>query len=107
MQSEDQYMERTPDLVAKIRKLREAAEKEMNRFTSLSDYDVRRVVGQRPGTPQASAETVSASTAESHPKRASAKPLTTQPSLELSPAPAGPTNDGAIACECVCLTSSI
>jgi hypothetical protein len=48
MLSEDQYMERTPDLVAKIRKLRETAEKEMNRFTRLADYDVRRVIGHGP-----------------------------------------------------------
>jgi hypothetical protein len=48
MQSEDQYAERTPDLVAKVRAMREAAEKEMNRFTSVADYDVRRVVGQKP-----------------------------------------------------------
>ncbi len=48
MQNEDQYMERTPDLIAKVRQMREAAEKEMNRFTRLADYDVRRVVGQKP-----------------------------------------------------------
>ena len=48
MLNEDQYMDRTPDLVAKVRKMREAAEKEMNRFTSVADYDVRRVVGQKP-----------------------------------------------------------
>jgi hypothetical protein len=48
MQSEDQYMERTPDLIAKVRQMREATEKEMNRFTRLADYDVRRVVGQKP-----------------------------------------------------------
>ena len=47
MLSEDQYMERTPDLIAKVRQMREAAEKEMNRFTRLADYDVRRVVGQK------------------------------------------------------------
>lgn len=47
MQNEDQYMERTPDLIAKVRQMREAAEKEMNRFTRLTDYDVRRVVGQK------------------------------------------------------------
>lgn len=97
MQSEDQYMERTPDLVAKIRKLREAAEKEMNRFTSLSDYDVRRVVGQRPRTAPVSAETVSASAAESHPKRTSGKPSTTQTSIKFSPAPAEPGDDGEAA----------
>jgi Spy/CpxP family protein refolding chaperone len=48
MQNDDQYMERTPDLIAKVRQMREAAEKEMNRFTRLADYDVRRVVGQKP-----------------------------------------------------------
>lgn len=48
MLNEDQYMERTPDLIAKVRQMRESAEKEMNRFTRLADYDVRRVVGQKP-----------------------------------------------------------
>lgn len=49
MLNDDQYMERTPDVIAKIRWMREAAEKEMNRFTRLADYDVRRVVGKKPG----------------------------------------------------------
>ena len=48
MQNDGQYMERTPDLIAKVLLMREAAEKEMNRFTRLADYDVRRVVGQKP-----------------------------------------------------------
>jgi len=47
MQNDDQYMERTPDLIGKVRQMREAAEKEMNRFIRLADYDVRRVVGQK------------------------------------------------------------
>jgi hypothetical protein len=46
MQSEDQYLDRTPDLVAKVRAMREAADREMDRFTRVADYDVRRVVGQ-------------------------------------------------------------
>ena len=97
MQSEDQYMERTPDLVAKIRKLREAAEREMNRFTSLSDYDVRRVVGQRPGTVPVSTETVSSSATVGRTKRTAAKPATTQTSIEFSPALAESGDDGEIA----------
>jgi len=97
MQSEDQYVERTPDLVAKIRKLREIAEKEMNRFTCLSDYDVRRVVGQRPRAAPVSAETVSASAADSRPKRSSGRPSTTQTSIEFSPAPAESGDDGEVA----------
>ncbi|WP_035351558.1 hypothetical protein [Edaphobacter aggregans] len=97
MQGEDQYMERTPDLVAKIRKLREAAEKEMNRFTCLSDYDVRRVVGHGLMTAPVTTETVSASVTESRPKRTAAKPATTQTSIEFSPAPAESGDNGEIA----------
>jgi hypothetical protein len=41
-------MEHTADLVVKIRALREQAEKEMNRFTDVADYDVRRVTGRKP-----------------------------------------------------------
>jgi hypothetical protein len=58
MQSEDQYMDRTPDLVAKVRAMREAAEKEMNRFTRAADYDVRRIVGHGPKASPVSVETV-------------------------------------------------
>lgn len=59
MLSEDQYLDRTPDLVAKVRKMREAAEKEMNRFTRAADYDVRRVVGRKPKeTPQLATQAV-------------------------------------------------
>ena len=61
MPSEDQYAERTPDLITKIRMMRETAEREMNRFTCVADYDVRRVVGQKPRiAPDASATTVPA-----------------------------------------------
>ncbi len=57
MQNDDQYMERTPDLIAKVHQMREAAENEMNRFTRLADYDVRRFVGQKPAdNPQAAIE---------------------------------------------------
>jgi hypothetical protein len=89
MQSEDQYLERTPDLVARIRKLRETAEKEMNRFTCLSDYDVRRFVGHGPRTAP-----VSASAADSRPKKSSGKPSTAQTSIRFSPAPAEPGDGG-------------
>jgi hypothetical protein len=95
--SEEQYMERTPDLVSKISKLREAAEKEMNRFTSLSDYDVRRVVGQGPRPAPVPAQTISASTPESRTKRPVTKPTTTQTSIEFSPAPAEQGDDGEAA----------
>ena len=48
MHNDDSPIERTPDLVAKIRALRQQAEKEMDRFTDAGDYDIRRVVGRRP-----------------------------------------------------------
>jgi hypothetical protein len=88
MQSDDQYMERTPDLVAKVRAMREAAEKEMNRFTRVADYDVRRVVGQKPKASPVSIETVPPSPAVERPKRSAAKSSTTQTSIEFAPAPA-------------------
>lgn len=57
MLNADQYMERTPDLIARVRQMRETAEKEMNRFTRLADYDVRRVVGQK--TPEVTEPVIS------------------------------------------------
>jgi hypothetical protein len=81
-------MERTPDLVAKVRKMREAAEKEMSRFTRLADYDVRRVVGQGQKPAPVSSETVPASPASERPKKPSAKPTSVQAELKFTPAPA-------------------
>ncbi len=97
MQSEDQYLERTPDIVAKIRAMRVAAEKEMNRFTSVADYDARRVVGQKPKTVPVSVETASPSPADDRPKRQIAKSSTGQTSIEFAPAPAerGDSGEGA------------
>jgi hypothetical protein len=97
MQSEDQYLERTPDLVARIRAMREAAEKEMNRFTRVADYDVRRVVGQKPKTAPVPAETVPPSPASERPRKSAAKSALAQASLEFAPAPAerGESEEGA------------
>ena len=93
MQSEDQYVERTPDLVIKIRAMREAAEKEMNRFTRVADYDVRRVIGQKPKASPVSAETVSPSAAVERPKRSTAKSASTQTSIEFAPTSEERAND--------------
>jgi len=97
MQSEDQYMDRTPDLVAKVRAMREAAEKEMNRFTRVADYDVRRVVGQKPKALPVSIETAPPSPASDLPKKPAAKPATAQTSIEFAPAPVerGDDSEGA------------
>ena len=94
MQSEDQYLERTPDLVAKVRAMREAAQKEMNRFTRLSDYDVRRVVGHGPKPAPVSAEIGVTAPASERPKRSSSKSASGQAALEFAPAPAERGADG-------------
>src|ERR1700679_3854281 len=97
MPSEDQYMERTPDLVAKVRAMREAAEKEMNRFTPGADYDIRRVVGQKPKASPVSIETVPPAPAVERPKKSVAKSSINQTSIEFTPAPAerGEESEGA------------
>ena len=88
MASEDQYMERTPDLVAKIRAMREAADKQMNRFTRVADYDVRRAVGRMPKTPPVSDEAVLPSPPANRHKRSSTKSANTQTAIDFAPAPA-------------------
>lgn len=97
MQSEDQYLDRTPDLVAKVRTMREAAEKEMNRFTRTADYDARRVVGQKPKASPVSGETFPPSFAAGRPKRSTAKSASAQASIEFAPAPTerGEDSEGA------------
>lgn len=97
MLSEDQYMDRTPDLVAKIRKLRETAEKEMNRFTRIDDYDVRRVVGHGPKPAPASSETASPSPASEPMKKPAEKPASAQTSMEFESTPAERSDHGACA----------
>ena len=94
MLNEDQYMERTSDLVAKVRKMREAAEKEMNRFTRVADYDVRRVVGQKPKVALASVETAEPSNTGARSKKSDAKSVSAQISIEFAPAPAERGDDG-------------
>jgi len=93
MQSEDQYMDRTPDLVAKVRTLREAAEKEMNRFTRVADYDVRRVVGHGPKAVPVSDETVPPPPVEEYVEMPAETSITAQASIGLLPAPAERGND--------------
>jgi hypothetical protein len=93
MQSEDQYLERTPDLVAKVRAMREAAQREMDRFTRVADYDVRRVVGHGPKPARVSSETIAVPASE-RPKKFAGKSASIQPVLEFPPAPAERGGDG-------------
>jgi hypothetical protein len=88
MLNEDQYIERTPDLVAKVRAMRVAAENEMNRFTRVADYDVRRVVGQKLKVAPLSVETVEPLPAGPRSKKSAAKSTSAQITIEFAPAPA-------------------
>ena len=94
MHTEDQYLDRTPDLVAKVRAMREAADREMDRFTRVADYDVRRVVGQGPKASPVSVETAPPSPPVERPKKSAAKSVTAQTSIEFAPAPAECGEDG-------------
>ncbi len=96
MKNEDQYEERTPDLVAKVRAMREAAEKEMDRFTCVADYDVRHVVGQGPKASPVSIETATPPVVERS-KRSAVKSSATQTTIEFSPAPAERGDSGEVA----------
>lgn len=88
MHNDDTPLDRTPDLVAKIRALREQAEKEMNRFTRVDDYDVRHVVGHGTKAPPVSDETVEPSPAAKRAKKGATKTVTEQASMDFPPAPA-------------------
>ena len=94
MHTEDHYLDRPPDIVAKVRAMRAAADKEMDRFTRVADYDVRRVVGQGPKASPVSPETVPPSPASERPKKSAAKSLSAQTSIAFTPAPAERGEDG-------------
>ncbi len=93
MQDEDQYLERTPDLVSRVRAMREAADREMNRFTRIADYDVRRVVGHGPKPAPVSAETVPPARAGERARKRATPPLSDQASIQFAPAPAERAQD--------------
>jgi hypothetical protein len=93
MNTEDQYLDRTPDLVAKVRAMREVADKEMDHFTRVADYDVRRVVGQGSKPSQlSSTETARPSRADERPNKHIAKSPPAQALIEFAPAPAERTD---------------
>jgi hypothetical protein len=86
MQTDDPF-ERAPDLVSNIRILREAAEREMNKFTNVADYDVRRVVGQKPKAQRKEGAAPPSTPANGRAKRKPARPSSNQAVIEFSPAP--------------------
>jgi hypothetical protein len=44
---DDPYFDRSMDMVQRIRKLRQAAEKKMNQMGDLADYDIRYIYGKK------------------------------------------------------------
>lgn len=86
MLNEDQYMDRTPDLIAKVRALREAAQKEMDRFTCVADYEVRHVVGHGPKAVPVFEGTNTPSPVKEWPKQSTARAVATQTSIDFAPA---------------------
>lgn len=94
MQSEDEYLERTPDLVAKVRAMRNAAQQEMDRFTRVSDYGVRRVVGHGSKPAPVSIETSVTAPSSQRPKTSSNTSAPTQTPPESAPASVEPGGDG-------------
>lgn len=94
MHSEDEYLECTPDLVAKVRVLRNAAQQQMDRFTCVSDYNVRRVVGQGTKPVPVSIENNVTDLFNERSKNSSGKSASTQASPESAPAPAERAGDG-------------
>ncbi len=46
-ESDDRYMSRSDDFVARVRAAREAAQRRMNAFGNVADYDVRVVRGRK------------------------------------------------------------
>jgi len=94
MHTEDQYLDRTPDLVAKVRAMREAADKEMDRFTRVADYDVRRVIGQGPKASPVSVETAVPSPVSERAKKRVTSSASAQASIEFAPASAERADDG-------------
>ncbi len=59
------YDDRSPDLIARVRKMREAAECRMNAFGKIADYDVRKVVGHKSQASQQPAEATAATPQQS------------------------------------------
>jgi len=91
---DDSPLDRTPDLVAKVRKLREQAEKEMNQFTHADDYDVRCVVVQKPKAAPQPEEAEPAAPAGGGAKRKRARSSEDQAMIEFSPAPLEQDEEG-------------
>jgi hypothetical protein len=54
----DRYLEHSIDLVARVRAARETAEREMETFGHVSEYEIRKIYGQRSGQPYGAQEQI-------------------------------------------------
>jgi hypothetical protein len=61
MNAQEQYEDRTPDLIERIRKMRDAAQREMDKFGDPADYDTRVIIGQKKSTGESPAHTAEGS----------------------------------------------
>lgn len=57
MNVQEQYEDRTPDLIERIRKMRDAAQREMDKFGDPADYNTRVIIGQKKSAAKPSAHT--------------------------------------------------
>lgn len=57
MNVQEQYEDRTPDLIERIRKMRDVAQREMDKFGNPTDYDTRVIIGQKKSACESSAHT--------------------------------------------------
>lgn len=88
MHVEDSPLERTPDLIARIRAMREQAEKQMDQFTEANDYDIRRVVGHGPKPAPVSDETGAPLPIAKRARKGATTSVADQTSMDFPPAPA-------------------
>ena len=58
MNFQDHYDDRTPDLIERIRKMRDAAQREMDKFGNPADYDMRKIAGQKAASSESPGHTV-------------------------------------------------
>ena len=55
MNIQEQYEDRTPDLIERIRKMRDAAQREMDKFGDPAGYEMRMIVGRKKSTAESPA----------------------------------------------------
>ena len=60
----EQYLDRSIDLVARVRAAKEAAQREMESFGDVSEYEIRKIYGQKTELPYDEADTTDSDSPE-------------------------------------------